>query len=224
MRSNFTSGIIITNRIRFIKWRQCFPEIDRIIYLDTDMICNKDLSELFHIDISDKCYAAALDYNHLLGVYRNHWQRKYYIEELRWPEDHLLNYKQAGVIVFNLERMRKLRVELEFEKLMSKNYRMMDQDILNIAVPVSEVHQLDLRWNVLTSYGTFSSNRSQIPRDFFVSYMDAFRDPYIIHFGGKTKPWNSNGGGTSLHHYFWKNAIKTDYYSHLLLLASTHWF
>lgn len=200
-----------------LKLASMFPTFDRVLYLDTDMICNVDLSELMDMDISNVYYAAALDLNHVQGVHRGHWQREYYIGSLGWPEEHLIRYKQAGVMLFNLSRIRAHGIEAKFLDLVSRNFRMMDQDIVNIAVPVDEVLELEPRWNLLTAYGTFKSNNRDLPTELYAAYQDAFDDPCIVHFGGPKKPWNSNGDGPSLHHLFWKYAQQTEFYTHLVL-------
>lgn len=64
------------------------PKIpDKILYLDADVMFNRDISTLYDIDISDYEYAAA----------RDHYG-KYLIQP---------NYINAGVILFNMERCRK---------------------------------------------------------------------------------------------------------------------
>lgn len=200
-----------------LKLPSLFPHLDRVIYLDTDMICNVDLAELMSMDVSNYFYAAALDINHIRGLWEGHWQRDYYTSQLQWPEAHVTRYKQAGVILFNLEKMRIEGIEDLLLSLIDRNFRLMDQDILNIAVPVDEVLQLDFKWNLLTSYRTIKSSRDRLPSELYEAYMSAYEDPAIVHFGGTKKPWNSSGDGTSLHQLFWRHAKETDFYTQLLL-------
>nr|WP_319486581.1 glycosyltransferase family 8 protein [uncultured Cohaesibacter sp.] len=205
-----------------LKLPSLFPHLDKIVYLDVDMICKADLTELMQIDLSNKYYAGCLDVNHLAGLHTGSWQENYYGNELGWSKDHIWHYKQAGVLVFNLETLRRDGLENRFQEHIGKGYWMMDQDILNICAPVNKVHELPLKWNVLTAMGTMRNKRKQLPPSLFNDYVEAFNAPSIIHYGGAVKPWNYAGPPNSLHHHFWEVAKDTIYYSYLILQCAKH--
>jgi lipopolysaccharide biosynthesis glycosyltransferase len=85
---------------------------DKILYLDVDIVCYKDIAELYNIDIEEYHFAAALDY-----------YGKFFINK---------NYLNSGVLLLNLK---KIREENLFEKCrkmcMTKRMLLPDQSALN---------------------------------------------------------------------------------------------
>lgn len=85
---------------------------DKILYLDTDIVCYRDISELYNIDISNYEIAAARDFIGRKWINRN--------------------YLNSGVVLMNLDNIRKKH---SFEKCrkMCMNKRMVlpDQTALN---------------------------------------------------------------------------------------------
>ena len=150
------------------------PDINRIIYLDCDMVATTSLSELFNTDIGD-CYIAGCED---IGAKRNSIKYK--------------NYVNAGMLIFDLDKMRKENVEqtfLEYTIANINNLKHSDQDIINFSCR-GHIYILDERWNVQSSNFT---NRS--------SYTS---DPKIIHFIAKRKPWH--WASFSYHRdYYFKN-------------------
>ena len=85
---------------------------NKLLYLDADTVCYKDLSELYNIDISDYEFAASKDY---LG---------------RWFIDY--NYLNSGVLLLNLENMRKNGSLTNCRKMcIEKKMLLPDQTALN---------------------------------------------------------------------------------------------
>lgn len=85
---------------------------DKLLYLDTDTVAMKDISEMFDIDISECEFAGAIDY--LGKIFKN------------------IRYINSGVLLLNLTRIRQTKL---FEKTREccKNKKMAfpDQDALN---------------------------------------------------------------------------------------------
>jgi len=193
------------------------PQYNKCLYLDVDMICCEDLSELFATDMNGFVFAAAPEINHMLGIVRGGWQRSYYIDQHGWPEEKFLNYRQAGVLVLNLEMIRKHGFEKRFEEASAKKYKLMDQDIINISVPSEQIRRLHMRWNFVSSYGRVMNARDRFNEDFLSEYIEAYENPAIIHWAGSAKPWNSVERGHALHDRFWSVALKTPWYTKLML-------
>lgn len=134
-------------------------DIDRIIYLDCDMVVLSSLRELFNIDIKEKCIAGCED----IGAKKIFSKYK--------------NYVNAGMLLFDLDKMRKENIEQKFLDYTAENIgnlKHSDQDIINYSCKES-IYILDEEWNVQSSNFT---NRS--------SYTSK---PKIIHFIAKRKPW-----------------------------------
>ena len=135
------------------------PDVHRIIYLDCDMVVVSSLKELFETDIGDAWIAGCED----IGAKKILTKYKGYVN--------------AGMLLFDLDKMRENNAEqlfLEYTKANANSLKHSDQDIINYSLK-GHIYLLDERWNVQSSNFT---NRS--------SYT---RNPKIIHFIAKRKPW-----------------------------------
>lgn len=147
-----------------LKLPSILPDIDKVLYLDCDVIVNSPLSELYQTDIED-FYAA--------GVKDIAVNSSGYVPAL----DKGNLYFNAGVLLLNLKKMRTDNIEDKFEKYTIDNIktiRVGDQEILN-KVCQGKIKQLDSCWNVQ------SSN--------FINRSDYTNTPKIVHYIGRQKPW-----------------------------------
>ncbi len=143
-----------------LKLPSIFPDLNKVIYFDCDMVANHSLKELFETDIASHCVAGCLD----IGTKKTSFKNK-------------KNYVNAGMLVFDLEKMRELDIEnkfLKYSQTATNGLKYADQDIINYTCR-DLIYILDERWNVQSSNFT---NRS--------SYTN---EPRIIHFIAKRKPW-----------------------------------
>lgn len=109
---------------------QILPEIDKIIYLDSDLIVNLDIAELWRVDIADKPISAV----DTADAETNHFQQ--FAEDLSFEGSGLVadNYLNSGVLLMNLEYLRKSEdLILSGVKWYGEHPKLqyMDQDILN---------------------------------------------------------------------------------------------
>lgn len=136
--------------------------IDRVLYLDGDTIVNGDISELFYTDLTG-FYCA--------GV------RDIYIENVGYKKELGLDglYINAGVILFNLDEMRKSGIsEKLFELTAKNNFKYNDQDAINVAFN-GKIKELDCIYN--------------FKRDHIKSFPKKTASAKIIHYVGPNKPW-----------------------------------
>ena len=140
-----------------LKLTTLLPEVDKVIYLDCDMVAVSSLKNLFETDFEN---------NYACGV------RDIGKKLLRKNP----NYVNAGMLFFNLNLMRKDRVEEKYLDYIKSGQRLRyaDQDIIN-GTMLGRIKIVDEEWNVQSSNFT---NRS--------SYTN---NPRIIHFIAKRKPW-----------------------------------
>ncbi|MDR1697900.1 MAG: glycosyltransferase family 8 protein [Erysipelotrichaceae bacterium] len=183
-----------------------FPDVDKLLYLDCDIIINKDLSSLYNTDIQNVAVAGVKEclsnnYNDLVHI----------------PPTSF--YLQAGVLLMNLAYMRKHDLEARFIKYSKTHPKVLynDQDILNACLKTEEKIRLPLKYNVYTPIRFFNYQEILKARrlgHFYVSeseYQTAKADPYITHFtycflDGK-RPWIKGSNDPSLAEY---QAIKQD--------------
>jgi lipopolysaccharide biosynthesis glycosyltransferase len=173
-----------------------FQKYGKIIYLDVDTIVLRDVAELTMFDLRQNYFAAVPDYvmkgfrKLKIGSLREAGGQEAdsYLREyvgIKKPE----NYFQSGIMMFNINALRRENVEERLIKLLNgKVFWFPDQDIMNL-VAEGRVHFLDYRWNVLHGNGDVEAFYVQLPPDIFDKYVESRRDPFIIHFAGERKPW-----------------------------------
>jgi lipopolysaccharide biosynthesis glycosyltransferase len=153
------------------------PSLDKLLYLDSDVIIQKDLSDLFEIDINDYYLGAVKD----APLIDNNLNIK--------------NYFNAGVMLLNLKLMRKSNVSkalLNIGKSANKlTYQ--DQDCLNIMFD-KKVKLLPIIYNFFYNYFLQDKKYTieHINECFGTHYssLDNIKeDSYIIHLVGNYKPW-----------------------------------
>jgi lipopolysaccharide biosynthesis glycosyltransferase len=171
-------------------------DIDRVVYLDCDLVVLGDIATLYDTDLSDFPLAACLDF-WLTGSPpfappgwgAGEWH-KFLREVVRLTDSKA--YFNAGVMVMDLKRFRSTRLihaAEEFLELTNYETPFVDQEALNHVVDGAFV-RLDTRWNVLAALG--------------------HSDPWIIHYAGPYKPWSCEGRRfTFWNRRFWLEAAES---------------
>ena len=175
-----THGHVSAAALLKFKLAEMFPQYDKILYLDTDMIIQKDLSELFNIQLEDKYAAVVKD---MKGMENCAAHKRLQLEA----------YFNSGMMLLNLDRLRKDKI---FDKLIdykkNKDIRaFMDQDCFN-AVFNGNVIYLPCTYNYMPV--NQSSYTNEEIADFYGLKENIIPDlnkyAYIIHMTNKQKPWN----------------------------------
>ena len=123
---------------------ELLPDISKIIYLDADLLVNRDIKELWDIDIQNYCLAAVPDYSTVNGL-----ETPYPVAKQEVPASHYFN---TGVLCMNLDRIRaKGSMHEKVLNYLEENpdARLFDQDALN-AVYGGETILVDESWNTFT--------------------------------------------------------------------------
>lgn len=159
--------------------------IERVLYLDTDVLVCDDLEPLWEVELDDAVVAAVRSMNYpSLGTRGacDHW-RDLGIDP-RAP------YFNSGVMVIDLERWRRAGIgERSLEYLRSKyaNLRTADQEGLNVALE-SQWAELAPRWNQQSPILDDQHGAHLIHS---ADEVDDARDrPAVIHFLDRPKPWH----------------------------------
>lgn len=190
----------------------------KVVYLDCDLVVNRDIAELYSVDLGDSYVAAVRDsamatWNSCNDDFGKE-QRRYNKEVLGL--DDLYDYFNAGVMIYNVGEMRKhLSTDKLFDMATAYAYRWQDQDILN-KVCYGKVHFLDSRWNYMTHKNDEPTKIPEFisPKRAFDAYMSAKKDPYIIHFAGHCQPmYVEDVDGADV---FWKYAHSSLFYEEML--------
>jgi lipopolysaccharide biosynthesis glycosyltransferase len=162
------------------------PEsIEKAIYLDSDLLVNTDLGQLWDIPLQQSLAAVQeliIPYVSCKGGLLNY-------RDLNLPADS--QYFNSGVLVFNLKRWRAERLRHKIFEYIAQNrqtIQLHDQDAMN-AVLAKDWQALDPRWNQTPHIFKFSSwQESPLSEE---NFNQVLQDPYIIHFATAAKPWNS---------------------------------
>ena len=193
-----------------LKLAEILPQYERAIYMDSDVIVLKDLSEYFNLDLGKNYIAGVKAAGYILNPDGN----KKLCEKLGIKD--IYQYINAGVTLWNLEQIRQDNIQEKLIKLSENDYSSMDQDIINIAFYDNILH-IPYKYNVMTKYKTsYLDNPDKLP-EFFNLYgkenmEEALKSPVIIHYADKAKPWNSE---VWLGEYWLKYAKRTPYYKNL---------
>ena len=156
--------------------------VNRVIYLDGDIIVTGSLASLWRMDMDGKAVAAVPDsYNNI----PDHYNR------LRYPQS--LGYFNAGVLLINLDHWRSRHLSQAFHDYASANAAVLkchDQDIMNYVLRHDKV-VLPLKYNMLNEYW-FDTRYSVVSWELGDEMLEGQRNPVIVHFTGIPKPWYVN--------------------------------
>ena len=117
---------------------------DKVLYLDCDMIIQRDIADLYDLDLGTNLIGAALDPD-FTGQCNgaNPAKRKYCDAVLKLKD--CFTYFQAGVLLMNVAELNKsVTVRQLLEMAETGIYKYSDQDILNV---VCEGRALYLEWH-----------------------------------------------------------------------------
>ena len=144
MNSRFTYMALMRAALAFV-----FPQYDRILSLDVDTIVRKNISDLWELPIDNYYMAMAPEFHKSTSD----WM-----------------YCNAGVTLFNLEKLRDGKAKEIIRELNREQYPFMEQDVINYLCQ-GEIYPMDGDYNA-NSWTTHSD------------------DPKIIHYAGY-KDWTS---------------------------------
>lgn len=211
-RAHFT--IAMYYRIFISDIFKCF---DKALYLDCDLIIKKDVAELYQENLSGKVLAAIPDFA-AIQKENKVLSDKYVKNILKINKE---NYFNSGVLLLNCMEIRTKRIKEKcIQKLAEiKTPKSPDQDILN-AVCFNQVKLLPLSWNYEIS---LPNNDDHFADTIFSQYLKEFNqaqnEPYIIHYTGLEKPWNSPQIRWA--DEFWKYDKSTLWYEQLVTECAT---
>jgi lipopolysaccharide biosynthesis glycosyltransferase len=148
------------------------PEVERVLYLDCDIIVCRDIGKLWQIDLGEAYMAAAPE--------------PYFAEHPGFGRDD--TYFSAGVLLIDVRKWRAANVLPPFLKFAQEHAAVLtchDQDVLNNVLR-NKIRVLDYRWN-------FQSSFADMPAAALRMSAETLREirplPPVVHFTGKYKPW-----------------------------------
>lgn len=190
------------------------PFYDKVLYLDSDLVVEGDVSELFSSDLGDDLLAAVHDIDFLGNLNLDDGVRMRYSKEVLRLDDPY-GYFQAGVLLLNTRALRGLCTVGEWlEAVSNSKFIYDDQDVLNSRCQ-GRVRYLDYRWNVMNDCrGRVGKLFSIAPASVYDAYLASREDPAIVHYAGADKPWNCVRCDEAAR--FWAYARETPFYEELV--------
>lgn len=170
---------------------EMFPELDKALYLDSDMIVLGDISELYNHDIGENyvgaCNEQAMVQTNVYGTY---------VEKCIGLDRN--KYFNAGMLLINCAQFRKQKILDQFIRLLHEYSFVVtqDEDYLNF-ICKDKVFWIENSWNVET-YGK-------------IKYSEATAK--IIHYLMVGKPWHFKD--VPFAEIFWNYAKQTPFYEEI---------
>ena len=169
-----------------------FPQYDKAIYLDADLVVPGDISLLWEEKLGGKLVGAVADYSiQKIAPFMRYIDRYVGV-------DHR-NYVNSGVLLLNCKRLREEDLcgrFLHWARTYALQTVAPDQDYLN-ALCWESIHYLDPNWNAMPS-----------------ECLPNLEDPQIIHFNLASKPWLNEH--VPYEDVFWKYAAQSGYEADIL--------
>lgn len=176
-----------------------YPQYDKVLYLDSDIVILDDIAKLYHTDMGDNLVAGAPD-----DVIQNIKVFQDYAEKVVGVADYR-KYFNAGVLLMNLDELRKFKFQEKFiyslEKI--KFAVAQDQDYLN-RLCKGRVKLIDKGWN-----------RMPMPDDKIKT-----SEIKLIHYNLAYKPWHFED--ILYKEYFWKYAKQTEFFDKIMEIKENY--
>lgn len=178
---------------------EILPEsVDRLLYLDPDIVINRDLSEFYNTDLGDNVIAGC---GHLYGF--NEFVN---LARLCIKRTKQTRYVNAGVLLIDLKKWREAVTVKQILAFIQKNIRILflaDQDVINVLfagrILSSDERLYNLDEKTLTHFEAKSAGNKRIDIGWIKD------NTVIIHFNGKHKPWNEPVYKGKLGEFYEKN-------------------
>ena len=167
-----------------------FPEYDKIIYLDCDIVVLGDISELYHTDLEDNNIAGVVEHNILYSPVFSRYTKEAVGIESKY-------YINSGIMVMNLDKLRENKIEQQFVELINTyNFDVIDPDQAYINyLCQGKIKYLPFEWNRTA-----------------VKCVECEK-PKIIHYALGLKPWQDKD--VFLGYHFWEYAISSPFYEEI---------
>lgn len=171
---------------------ELYPQYDKVLYLDSDITILTDIADLYNIDIGNNLVAGAPD-----DVIQNIEVFQEYAEKVVGVCNYK-NYFNAGILLMNLDELRKFKFQEKFMYLLNtvKFSVAQDQDYLN-RLCKGRVKLINNTWNRMP-IGKDIINREEL---------------HLIHYNLAFKPWHFED--ILYKEYFWEAAQKTEYFEQI---------
>jgi lipopolysaccharide biosynthesis glycosyltransferase len=197
----FSKRISLATYYRCILSNLLPKDIDKVIYLDCDIIVLGSLKPFYEINLNGIGVAAVED----IGCNAS---ERYKI--LNYPQEY--SYFNAGVMLINLDYWRKHNITqmcINYYNKYPNRILFNDQCLLNSILHKNKI-LVDLKWNVQDG---FYRRPQKLSSNWLNKYANTLKNPIILHYTNR-KPWDYDSQHPLRHEYFkylaltpWKDDI-----------------
>ena len=169
-----------------------YPEYDKALYLDSDVILLTDVANLYNVDLENNLVGGVPDdVIQTIEVFQEYAEKVVGVASYK-------NYFNAGVLLMNLKELRKFEFQEKFLYSLDriKFSVAQDQDYLN-RLCKGRVKILNSSWNRMP-IAKKNVDESEIK---------------LIHYNLAYKPWHFEN--ILYKDYFWENAQKTEFFDEI---------
>ncbi|WP_313341237.1 glycosyltransferase family 8 protein [Sedimentibacter sp.] len=174
--------------------------LDRILYLDPDIVVINSIRNLYNMEMGNNFFAAASHVNKGLKK----------INEIRldMPEDSM--YINSGVMLLNLKELRKKQnIQEVYDYIENKKvfFLLPDQDVINGVYADKTVHIDAMIYNLSDRYlYLYNANPKNINTKKDMRWVA--HNTSIVHYCGRNKPWkNGYKGELGVFYYYFENLV-----------------
>jgi len=169
-----------------------FPNLDKIIVSDVDVVFLNDISQsFFDLDVSEDVYIAGVKPIGKISNYLNNYRKQ-------WSEEEISKMGEicGGYLVMNLKKIRENNMESIFLKSLDENgYRLnqMEQDIFNLTCH-GHIKKLHLKYVACSYMWDYYKNDSDMKTDANYSKKEineAMKNTVQLHYATSIKPWKN---------------------------------
>ena len=203
----------------FVPW--ILPNYEKVIVLDSDLILQGNIAEIYQQDIKGYLAGACRDVKHM-GMLNNNQNgyADYVYKELKMRNPY--NYINTGVILLNTSKIRnEFNLKDIIAKIENNKYRKHEQDIINVIFE-DKIKYFRLKYNISVEeecfiYARDKMNFSMIenmPKKYYDEYKLEMQSPFILHYTNYSKPWHDTN--RPLAYKWWKLAKKTPFYEMIM--------
>ena len=163
-------------------------DVEKILYLDCDMIIDDSLQPLWDSEFQEgKC---------IIGLEELPTLAAEGCRRLQYPVES--SYFNAGVLLINLKLMRTVyKLDDAIQFTLTHTIRYHDQDVLN-GLLRDRKQFMDLRYNVMDTYLI----RGMVFPPRYQNQREAIFHPAIIHYTGDVKPWHKESRNPYTYKYY----------------------
>lgn len=175
-----------------------FPQYDKVLYLDADIVVEGDIAELFNIDLGDKMLGVTTDeFVSKTPVFRSYFLNTLGINTIK-------EYFNSGVMIMNTKKMREVDFEGKFIETIKQVQFIVapDQDMLNIMCK-GKVKYISGLWDKMP----------------FADDTIDEKDIKLFHYNLDLKPWQKDG--IPYEDHFWHYAKQSGSYDEIMKIKAS---